>query len=113
MASGFVVNDYKCIVRDLWDSEEFKINSKYSETLKNTVEKICSEGSAPFEQCFLEVTEAVERMVKSNDGVNKEQPNFRDMYLYLAKELPKVLEKLSSDYNDPILWQVLRLFSSR
>ena len=40
-SSGFSDCDYISIVRDLWDSEELKIDSGYSSSLKATVKKIC------------------------------------------------------------------------
>ena len=102
MASGFVVSDYVSVLRDLLDSEELKISSSYSSSLKATIEKIVNERSEVFERCFLEVKEAVEKV----RTCGKEQPYFRGMFLYLAQELPKILQKLPKDYNDPIVWQV-------
>ena len=101
MASRVAVSDCISTLRDLWDSEEFKINSDISSSLKATVDKICREGNELFEQCFEEVKEGLEKARANNSGVF-----FQVMYMYLAQELPRVLEKLPSPYNDPILWQV-------
>ena len=104
MVGGFVAgSDYISVVRDLWDSEELKIESEYISSLKATVEKICSERSEIFEQCFEEVKEGIERVRAINSVESKEQPYFRGMYLYLAQELLGALEKLPKWYNDPIL----------
>ena len=105
MASGFVVNDYRSIVRDLRDAEELKINSSYSSLLKTTIEK-CSERCETFEKYFEEVRDHVAR-VRANCNVRKEQPYFRSMFLYLAEELPDILKKTPSHDSDLILWQVL------
>ena len=78
-----------------------KIDSAISSSLKATVEKICRESNEMFVQCFEEVKEGLEKAKLNHSGA------FRGMYLYLAQELPKILEKLPSPYNDPILWQVL------
>ena len=61
MASRVAVGDCISILHDLWDSEEFKINTDVSSFLKTTVDKICSEGNEMFERCFEEVTEAKRR----------------------------------------------------
>ena len=107
MASGFVVSDYRSIVRDLWDAEELKINSSYSSSLKTTIEKLCSERCETFEKYFEEVREGVAR-VRANCSARKEQPYFRSIFLYLAEELPDILKnEMPSHYSDPILWQVL------
>ena len=99
MASGFVVSDYRSIVRDLWEAEELKINSSYSSSLKATTEKLSSERCETFEKYFEEV--------RANCNARKEQPYFRSMFPYLAEELPDILKKIPSHYSDPILWQVL------
>ena len=101
MTSGVAVSDCISILRDLWDSEEFKINSDVSSSLKTTLDKICSEGNEMFVRYFEEVKLSVEKAKSNNSGAF-----FQFMYMYLAQELPTVLEKLPSPYNDPILWQV-------
>ena len=100
MACGF--GDYISIVCDLWDSEELKIKSNYSSTLKATAERICNERSKVFEKCFEEVKTGIERQLREN----KERPDFQSMYLYLVEVLPAILKKFPNHYNDPILWQV-------
>ena len=105
MASGFVVSDYRSIVRDLRDAEELKINSSYSSSLKATIEKLCSERCETFAKYFQEVEKGVAR-IRANSNAKKEQPHFRSMFLYLAEELPDILKRMPSHYNDPILWQV-------
>ena len=69
-------SDYISVVCDLWDSEELKIESEYSSSLKATVEKICSERSEIFEQCFEEVKEGIERVRAINAIESREQPYF-------------------------------------
>ena len=110
MASGFgfVVSDYRSIIRDLWDAEECKIKSKHSALLKNTIERLCSERCEIFEQYFQIVKEGVEK-IRRNSSTEEEQlqPDFQKMFLYLAQDLPDILKKILNEYSDPILWQVL------
>ena len=105
MASGFAVNDYRSVLRDLWDAEELKIKSVYSSSLKATVERLCSERCEVFEKHFQAVKEGVAR-IRANSDASEEQPHFRSMFLYLAQELPDILKKMPNHYSDPILWQV-------
>ena len=90
-------------MRDLWDSEELKIDSDYSSSLKAMVEKICKEKNDLFQRCFEEVKEDLAKARSDNPNSGD---YFQRMYLYLAQELPKVLKKLPTPYDDPILWQV-------
>ena len=85
MASSIATN-YKSVLRDIFDSEELKIESEYSRSIKTTIQEICEEGNDEFEECFLKVKEDV---VKAKDSY-KEEDCFGEMYLYLAEELPKV-----------------------
>ena len=117
--------DCKTILRDIFDSEEFKIESNYSEKLKKTIQRICEDGDEEFEKCYERVRKEVEELVATSRVNKKEQPYFRDMFLYTTEKLPKVLEDLTRDLRqdltedlmaaeqpscnyrgDPIIWQV-------
>ena len=73
----WLVSDCISSLRDLWDSEEFKINSDISSSLKATVDKICREGNEMFEQCFEEVKEGLEKARTNNLGA------FFPSYVYI------------------------------
>ena len=90
--------DYKTVLRDIFDSEEFKIEPKYSEKLKKTIQRICEDGDEEFEKCYERVRKEVEELVATSRVNKKEQPYyFRDMFLYMTEKLPKVLEDLMRD----------------
>ena len=40
-SSTFAVFDYKSILHDIYDSEELKIDSKYSKTISETLQQLC------------------------------------------------------------------------
>ena len=88
--------DCKTVLRDIFDSEEFKIESKYFEKLKKTIQHICEDGDKEFEKRYERVRKEVELVATSRVN-KKEQPYFREMFLYMAEELPKVLEDLTRD----------------
>ena len=98
-----IATNYKAVLRDIFDSEELKIDSEYSKSLKKSIQEICEGEDAEFERCFLDVQQAV-----ANLKTDKEEYCFDKMYLYLAEELPKAIEKSSTEHRDPILWQVRR-----
>ena len=103
--------DYKSVLRDICDSEELKIDSKYSHKIKETLQKLCLDGDQRFEKCYERVRKELEGVITASKDKNKEQPYFRGMFLYLAEKLPKVLKEfeLPKDYDDPIIWQVAKL----
>ena len=100
--------DYKSVLRDIFDSEEMKIDSEYTEKLKRTVQRICEDGDGEFEKCYEQVRKEVEEVVATSKVNKKEQPYFRGMFLYIAEKLPKVIEDLltTEQTRDPIIWQV-------
>ena len=100
--------DYRSVLRDICDSEELKIDSKNSKKIKETLQQLCLDGDGRFEKCYERVRNELEGVITASKQKNKEQPYFREMFLYLAEKLPKTLKEfeLPSDYNDPIIWQV-------
>ena len=90
MTSSIATN-YKSVLCDIFDSEELKIESEYSRSIKKTIQEICEERNDKFEECFLKIKEDV---VKAKDS-NKEEHCYGKMYLHLAEELSKAIGKLS------------------
>ena len=52
--------DCKTVLCDIFDSEEFKIDSKYTE---KTIQHICKDGDEVFEKCYEQVRKEVEELV--------------------------------------------------
>ena len=96
-------------MRDICDSEELKVDSKYSKKTRETLQQLCLNGNERFEKCYQRVREELESIIKASKEKNEAQPYFRGMFLYLAEELPKALKDcdLPSGYDDPIVWQVV------
>ena len=92
MAGTSACHNYITFLHDILDSEELKIESEYSKRIKETIEEICVSGNDKFEECFVEVQGAIGHTV----DVNK--PLFRQMYLYLAEDLPKVVSELPKEH---------------
>ena len=44
--------DYKSILRDICDSEELKVDSKYSKKTRETLQQLCLNGNERFEKCY-------------------------------------------------------------
>jgi len=103
MAVSSEYDDCKTVLRDVFESEELKIHSDYSATIRQTIEEICTGSSSKFEECFLRVKEGV-CVIKGES--NAKEPCFRKMYLFLVEKLPELIKSLPERLNDPILWQV-------
>jgi len=43
--------NYRSVLYDIFDSEEFKVDLKYTDKLKKTVQQICEDGDREFEKC--------------------------------------------------------------
>ena len=99
-----IASKYKYVLHDIFKSEELKIDSKYSNSLKKTVQEICEKGNDKFKECFLQVQEDVFKEV-TKDSTNKEEHCFRKLYLILSEKLPKAIENCLPS-RDSILWQV-------
>ena len=100
------VLDYKNVLHDICDSEELKVDSKYSKKIKEALQRLCVDGNEMFEKCYERVRKELEEVIATSKEKNKEQAYFRGMFLYqLVEELAKILSdfKLPSDYDDPIV----------
>ena len=95
--------NYKSVLRDIYLSEELKIDSLYSIRLKGTIERLCTAADDKFDKCFMKVCTDLAITKDSK----KKQPCFSKMYLYLTENMHKALEELPQEYRDPILWQVV------
>ena len=95
-------------MRDIYDSEELKIDSLYAKTIQTTIEELYSTSQLDkqFEQQYSEVLEATRRITEKARTDKREDPFFREMFLYLVEELPSTVAKLPCNQKDPILWQV-------
>ena len=98
------MTNYKGVLRDIYLSEELKIDSQYSMRLKGTIERLCTAADDKFDKCFMKVCTDLIAITKDS---KKKQPCFSKMYLYLTENMHKALEELPQEYRDPILWQVV------
>ena len=96
-------DDCRTVLRDVFESEELRIQSNYSTAIKQAIEEVCTGCSRKFEECFLRVKEGLSA-AKGKSNTN--EPCFRKMYLFLAEKLPALIQKLPERLNDPILWKV-------
>ena len=99
----------KCkeILRDLYDSEELKIDSNRCRAIAKTIEMLCTDENTEFNAVFTEVAEEVEQRKKEPATIRNK---FQSLYMYQVERLPVLLKKLGKEQNgsinDPILWQV-------
>jgi len=98
--ASIIVDDYKVVLCNIYDSEELKIDY-YCRMIQTTIEQLCS--PTQFKQRYLEVLEATRRIVEK---AKKSEPFFREMFLYLDEDLPSTVANLSCNQRDHILWQV-------
>ena len=91
------------ILRDIYESEELKIDSVRSKTLKQTVDTLCVTENDSFRAMFVRI---MEDMGQRKDL--KGSPH--NIFVYIAERLPVLLKDLGKvvpgSITDPILWQV-------
>ena len=82
--------------------------------IRSTIEELCStsQWDKQFEQQYLKVLEATQRIIKKAKTDKKEEPFFREMFLYLAEDLQSTVAKLPCNQKDPILWQVCHKYNA-
>ena len=87
--ANITAEDFMVVLRDIYDSEEMKIDSTYTRTIRSTIEELCStsQRDKQFKQQYLTVLEATERIINKAKTDKKEEPFFREMFLYLAEDL--------------------------
>ena len=110
-------DDFKTLLRDIFYSEELRIDSQFAANLKEKLDELCrgqvpEEQSSTFQCCYTAVkldVKAKKNAIRMR-GAGREI-SYKDIYLYQAEEVPKLLAKFPSQLTDslrePILWQVL------
>ena len=100
----------KCkeILRDIYDSEELKIDSNRCKAIAKTIEMLCTTENSAFNDMYGEVASDIEKKKSEPTTKKKKQP--QALYLYQVERLPVLLKKLGKEergsINDSILWQV-------
>ena len=102
---------WKNILRDIYDSEELKIDSERSKELKGLLDQLCT--AAPedtnlrlFQECFAAVDNDITQIKKEAKTTKEERPYFKRMFLYQAQRLSPTIQGLPENLRDPIMWQV-------
>jgi len=107
--------DFKTLLRDVYYSEELKIDSQFAEKLKMKLDELCSgkipeEESTAFQHCF-SVVEANIKSKKNDIRRGGREISYKDVYLYQAEQVPDLIAKfpplLTDSLREPILWQVI------
>ena len=102
---------YKNILRDIYDSEEMKIESERCKVLKSTIDSLCTEENVAFYSVFKTIREEIDLERKKSSA---KRNLFQACYMYQAERLPVLLQQLAKEHedardgsiNDCILWQV-------
>ena len=81
--------DYKSVLRDIFDSEEMKIDSEYTEKLKRTVQRICEDGDGEFEKCYEQVRKEVEEVVATSKVNKRSSHTSGACFCTLLRNYPK------------------------
>ena len=105
---------YKNILRDIYDSEEMKIESERCKVLKSTIDSLCTEENVAFYSVFKKIREEIDLERKKSSA---KRNLFQACYMYQAERLPVVLQQLAKEHKDAgdgniddcILWQVASL----
>ena len=109
-SSGIAI--YK-VLRDIYCSEELKIESKRCKNFSSTIDTLCTgENTTSFCALFELVSKEIEQKKKELSAKCK-LFKFQASYMYQAERLPVVLQRLGKEeegnVNDSILWQVAEL----
>ena len=107
-SSGVAI--YKEVLRDIYCSEELKIESKRCKKISSTIDTLCTgENTTSFCALFELVSKEIEQKKKELSAKCK-LFKFQASYMYQAERLPVVLQHLGKEeegsVNDSILWQV-------
>ena len=105
----------KEVLRDIYCSEELKIESKRCKKISSTIDTLCTgENTTSFCALFELVSKEIEQKKKELSAKCK-LFKFQALYMYQAERLPVVLQRLgkeeegSVNLNYSILWQVAEL----
>ena len=98
------------LLRDIYDSEELKIESERCKALKCTIEELCTRQNT----AFLAVVEKVRKEINVKKSVAKHNL-YQACYMFQVERLPVLLGQLGKEHQDTckegnitdsILWQV-------
>ena len=105
--SGFTF--YKDVLRDIYYSEELKIESKRCTQIRKTIDVLCTEENFAFSTLYSMISKDIDQEKKELDV---KRNLFQVSYMYQAERLPVLLQRLGKEeegsMNDSILWQVSR-----
>ena len=105
MARGGI--NYKDILRDVYDSEEVKIDSQRSKNIAKVIDQLCVSENCFFIETFSIVSKEVEKKKKEPAAICN---SIQACYMYQVERLPVVLGKeQQGSMNDSLLWQVANL----
>ena len=108
-SSGVAI--YKEVLRDIYCSEELKIESKRCKKISSTIDTLCTGENTSFCALFELVSKEIEQ--KKELSAKCKLFKFQASYMYQAERLPVVLQRLGKEeegsVNDSILWQVAEL----
>ena len=104
------VNFYREVLRDIYYSEELKVESKRSKQLASTIDRLCIAKPTIFFNLLEAVSKEIDVKKKELTGVNAKRRMHQASYMYQVERLPVVLRCLGKEeegsMNDTILWQV-------
>lgn len=104
---GSGVAGYKELLRDVYNSEELKIESKRCKAISNTIDALCRVNNTDFSALYEVVRKEIYQRKKELSAKHK---SCQAAYMYQAERLPVVLQQLGKEeegsMNDSILWQV-------
>lgn len=89
------------VLRDIFESEELKIDSVRSKTMKETINELCVKENEEFRVIFVRISEDIEERKKS-----KGSPQNVFSYVAESELLTNLGEVVPGSITDPILWQV-------
>ena len=100
-------SNYKDLLRDIYDSEELKIESERCRALKHTIDELCTRQNTAFLAVFQKLEKEIDVKKKSVGNGNL----YRACYMYQVERLPVLVGQLGKEHqegsmNDCVLWQV-------
>jgi len=99
--------DFKDVLRDIYYSEDLKIQSNRCKKISATIEDLCTRENGDFCAVYKIVSEEIKEKRKK---VTAKQKLFQAAYLYQVEKLPAALQRLGNEeegsMSDIILWQV-------
>ena len=92
------------VLWDIFESEELKIDSVRSKTMKEIINELCVKENEEFRAIFVRISEDIEERKKSKGW--KESPQNVFSYVAESELLTNLGEMVPGSITDPILWQV-------